>query len=243
MCRTNAKNHPRRIIPLMSGILFTTLCSLAHADFSMAPDVAVSGDPVAAATSSTRSNHGGGIPLGQALKQLAPEGWHGYSAKGVNTSMNVEIDPRLDWYEALSKMATRYNLHIKADPNDKTIMVSEGPGGMRDLEAEKQRLESAVIASEQMRNQVDVTEGSADFVVRSGQKLSEALSGFLAKGDWKMEWEVGSDFVVKQGYTVTGKSLRDVLDAALTSYGIHAILYTVNRVVVVRSNSMLNSGS
>lgn len=224
-------------------VIALCLSGLARADFSIIPDGAPAGGNPESSTQDARYGvRGVGIPLSAALKKLAPEGWQGYADKGkVNPNFIVEIDPGVDWYDSLSKMANRYNLHIKADPNKKTIHVSEGPGGIRDLETEKKKLESAVLASERKSTAPESREGNTDFVVRDGQKLSEALEQFLKKGDWRMEWEAGSDYTVKKGYSVTGNSLRDVLDAALTSYGIHAILYTINRVVVVRSNSVMSN--
>lgn len=225
-------------------LLLTSLFAVigtANADFNVITNSGDTPDPVAEATMSRSGANISGIPLASALKDMAPPGWHGFIAKGVDENFLVEVDRRSAGLDALRAIATRYNLHIKADPNEKKIYVSAGAGGMRDLDLEKRRIESGVIAAEQQSIARAETEGSTDFVVRSGQKLSDALTHFLRKGDWKVEWEAGSDFVVKQGYSVTGKSLRDVLDAALTPFGIHAVVYTVNRVVAVRSNATLTS--
>ena len=71
------------------------------------------------------------------------------------------------------------------------------------------------------------------FEVRDNQRLSQALSHFLETQGWRLEWESASDFVVRRGYTVRGKTLKQVLLEALGEFRLSAVLYAGNLVVAV----------
>jgi hypothetical protein len=76
-------------------------------------------------------------------------------------------------------------------------------------------------------------------VVKESQKISEAVDAFLHAHEWSMEWENGTDFMVRRGYTIQGNSVADVLLAALSDYQLSAVLYKGNKVAAISGSDAL----
>ena len=71
------------------------------------------------------------------------------------------------------------------------------------------------------------------FQAAAGQRVSEALQGFLAAHGFALEWESASDFVVRRAYEIRAGSVEDVLLEVLGDYELNAVVYKANRVVAV----------
>ena len=76
-------------------------------------------------------------------------------------------------------------------------------------------------------------------VVKESQKISEAVDAFLHTHGWSMEWENGTDFMVRRGYSIQGNSVADVLLAALSDYQLSAVLYKGNKVAAISGSDAL----
>ena len=71
------------------------------------------------------------------------------------------------------------------------------------------------------------------FEAAKGERLSEALSNMLGREGWKLVWESGTDFLVRQDYSVEEREIEGVLRRVLSAYGLSATIYMGNSVVAV----------
>lgn len=179
--------------------------------------------------------------LADTLKKIVPnqKKWKIFTDKSLNASIPVEYMPSTDWKQSLSALATRYNLVFTVDELKKELKVDQGPGGVRDTALDNQKLAQNNLVPEAAPAAV-APNGQLQLVVRDGQRISEALDTFLKAGNWRLEWQAGSDIVVKVGFTETEKDLGDLLTRVLTRYKMHAVLHPKNNTAVVQSDANID---
>jgi hypothetical protein len=84
-------------------------------------------------------------------------------------------------------------------------------------------------------------DGPRRFVAAAGERLSAALSRFVAGYGWDLEWDAGPDFVIQRAYAVEldGADLRSAIARVLTPYRLSAVMHNSppQRVVSVMAGS------
>lgn len=240
---------------LALGFILASTWSVAHADFLILPPTKpgpvvkptipgpVTGPQAAtAAPTSVAAPHAApvqraaGSTLRDTLRKIVPTGWKAFSDKGLNAETHVEYAPSLDWQASLATLATRYNLVFKVDPEKKTVFVDQGPGGMRDTEADNRNLANSNFGPEKTPPTM-TADGKLRFEIKDGQRLSDAVRQFLQAGKWDLAWEAGSDIEVSKGFVVIDADLRNVLTRTLSKFNMNATLHKGNYIAVVRSNT------
>lgn len=97
---------------------------------------------------------------------------------------------------------------------------------------EARRAEEARVAAER-----EATRKLLVFQVEKGKSLSEAIAAYVGQNGWEnLEWNVGSDFQVKQSYSeraAASEGMKEVLLKVLRPYGLSATLHRPNSVVEV----------
>ncbi|HEX7156059.1 MAG TPA: TcpQ domain-containing protein [Burkholderiaceae bacterium] len=70
-------------------------------------------------------------------------------------------------------------------------------------------------------------DGPGRFAAAAGERLSVALSRFVAGYGWDLEWDAGPDFVIQRAYAigVEGADLRSAIARVLSPYRLSAVLH------------------
>lgn len=234
---------------LALGLLLTTTWSIASAEFVILDPAAppqASNTPYARATtpafsapraiSQVNQAPAVGSSLRDTLRKVVPSGWKAYADKKLPVETPVDYMPSADWQQSLASLSTRYNLVFKVDPEKKTVSVDQGPGGMRDTNADTRNLAGNTFGKEEAPATM-TADGKLRLEIKDGQRLSDAIRQFLQAGKWDLAWEAGSDIEVSKGFVVVDSDLPTVLTAALGRFKMNATLHKGNYIAVVRSNT------
>lgn len=82
--------------------------------------------------------------------------------------------------------------------------------------------------------EVDARAPSLEFRVYSEERLSAAVSRFVAKLGYEMDWDPASgDFVVTKGFTLADAEMQPVLRRVLSHFGLSATIKSGNKIVWV----------
>ena len=239
---------PKRLL----GFLASTLVVAAHAQFVILDpnaQVAPMGSNGPAVVQTNNSAQMGGMPISDTirapylkdtLRKIVPVGWNAYTDRNLNLTMPVEYVPASDWKESLRNLANRYNLVFKIDNDDKKVFVDQGPGGMRDLQADTRNLNNGPTLVQERPVAVQMADGRLRLEVKKGQLLSDGVRQFLQAGNWDLAWEAGSDIKLDRNLVSVGTDIKAVMDDVLPNFKMYSIIHRGNNTVVVLSNTTVS---
>jgi hypothetical protein len=192
----------------------------------------LSQDPSAITRSTGPVQQQGKIEIKTAIKMAIPSDYQAKVPPGFNVTFPVEMTPSPDWKQTLDSISQRYNLVFTINDEFKVVYINEGPGGMKDLKLSTQTLIQEP-AKQGKTPSFNPNTQQFTLVVEANQKLSEALTDFLSEGNYKLEWNAGSNYTTPQRFVATGRNLKEVLYNALSKFKLRAELWKQNNVVEI----------
>lgn len=194
------------------------------------------------------------VPLSEAMRLLAPEGWQGYADPTMDWTYPVEVNVYVDWKESLAELSNRYNLVFQLNEQLKRLYVTTGPGGIRsntpsNINATLGEDNTATAASSPAAAapatppEAEVAQKEEEVVslrVSQGQRLAEALDSFLKQRNMTLVWEAGSE-PLQQSEVIFSGTLPDILTEMLHPLGYHATIHTQSKIVVVRTLAQMKT--
>lgn len=146
----------------------------------------------------TRVNAGRGMPLGEALKLIAPRGWKGY-ANEADMSKIVSWAASDSWVDAFLTVLKATGNAATIDWKKQRILLTRGiPMARKDALAM-----APAPTHQQVGNVVMANSISNTWNVKSGNLLKETLTDWTAQAGWSLAWMLGEneDFRLEAGDT------------------------------------------
>lgn len=168
--------------------------------------------------------YGSNMPLKAAIQAIAPAGWRGLAARGMNVDLPVNWRGDRDWRDILTDLARDYRLQITVDWAQRRVLLS--PQADRPAPA----LPVAPTAGQAPAAPTGVT-GQLLFQAKAGY-LSDSLTAFLRANQWDLVWKAGSDFQISTPFALEGENIPTLMARVAGQYRLNARVYTQNRVVV-----------
>lgn len=174
-----------------------------------------------------RSGFARDVKLVDALKQIAPEGWHAYLKEEIvgkfDKNRLVSWKGGRKWTEVLDILANDNSLSIDVDWGKKTLFVGE------------KKFAPAVATA------LAKTPAKPDpWVIHSGSTVREALYDWARKAGWGVVWNLTEDWRVPADTPFEGDfkaaATQVLKDLASNGVQVQATFYNANRTLVVNGN-------
>jgi len=153
-----------------------------------------------------RRGFGRQVRLTEALKQIAPVGWHGYlkaeMVGRVDKGRLVDWRGGRRWVEVLDILATEQGLSAEVDWNKREIFVGE---------------KRSVYAPATAVAAVKATPPKPQWVAKSGSTLKASVLAWGEKAGWDVVWNADYDYPIKASLTFEG-SFLDAITTLFRSY-------------------------
>ncbi len=156
-----------------------------------------------------RRGFGRQVRLTEALKQIAPVGWHGYlkaeMVGRVDKGKLVDWRGGRRWVEVLDILATEQGLSAEVDWNKREIFIGE----KRPVYAPATAVAAAKVPPP--------TPPKPQWVARPGSTLKTSVQEWGKKAGWDVVWNADYDYPIKASLTFEG-SFLDAITTLFRSY-------------------------
>jgi hypothetical protein len=158
---------------------------------------------IGAGAAQARQSHGAGVPLDDALRMLAPNGWRIDAKAAGNPKVHWRAGAKTTWVQALSQIGSNSGLRFLVDWRHKTLYVAKEKGAVMHALAPNKAAQVAAVHKHPGPAPVPT------WVIHPTRSIQANLSTWAAKAGWKILWS-GQTWMPAAGATFTGGFLDAV---------------------------------
>lgn len=180
-------------------------------------------------------NEGANVPLGSALKMIAPAGWKGYS-RSASVGRLVSWRKDVSWIDALSEVMRQSGSRAVIHWDDRYLTVVNAP-----VAKQPEPIVQARKGSESTSDAIDKSPLIRDkWTLKAGQRIDEQLREWGRIGGWEVNWLMDTTWVIPASATFNGSFDTAITDAIEAIYAdgrpIKLKIYEGNRLMEITNN-------